>query len=173
MPLIFFSFGGFVVRSLKLFALTLCLVSSVALTAQAGGGKAGGKNSVDVYNGNNYDEADGDIRVWLISPDEAPSTKAEADALPSVNLPGMVGQGFFNLDDGEYLLVAVDEEVYETLPPDFELGPPGGNYAVRLVQLEGGEKLLFTVKDDPDGVAPIISDGIDPPGAGGGVGDPL
>ncbi|MEM8733915.1 MAG: hypothetical protein AAGG44_06830 [Planctomycetota bacterium] len=157
-------------RNLKFVALVLCLVGSMGLTAQAGGGKGGGKNSVDVYNGNQYDEADGDIRVWLISPDEAPSTKAEADALPSVNLPGMVGQGFFNLDDGEYLLVAVDEEVYETLPPEFELGPPGGAYAALALELEGGEKLQFTVTDDPENTAPIISEGINPPGGPGGPG---
>ncbi|MFN3191944.1 MAG: hypothetical protein ACE361_15650 [Aureliella sp.] len=157
-------------RNLKVFALVLCLVGSIGLTAQAGGGKGGGKNSVDVYNGNSYDDADGDIRVWLISPEEAPSTKAEADALPSVNLPGMVGQGFFNLDDGEYLLVAVDEGVYESLPPEFELGPPGGNYAAKLIELEGGEKLQFTVTDDPEAVAPIITDGIDPSGGPGGAG---
>lgn len=151
-----------------LFALVLCLVGSTALTAQAGGGKGGGKNKVDVFNGNQYDEADGDIRVWLISPDEIPATKADADALPSSNLPGQVGQGFLNLEDGTYVLVAVDEEVYEMLPDDFELGEPGGNYAAEVIELEGGQVLLFTVTDDPERTAPIISEGIDPPGGPGG-----
>ena len=151
-------------------SLVMCLVGMMGISAQAGGGKGGGKNSVEVLNGNSFDVEDGDIRIWLLTEDdEVPQTKADAEALGGRNLTANSINGFYDLDDGDYILVAAYESAYQSLPDDFEL-EPGVTYSFQPIELEGGMCAKFTVKTSEEG-PPTISEGFDFSGNLPGPGD--
>ena len=136
----------------------LCCTNSVF----AGSGKGGGKLSVDVCNGNEFDDENGDIRVWLLTEAEAaepPTTKAEADALPSVNVASAAFATFFDLDEGNYVLVASNENHYQSLEDDdsFE---PGVDWSVAIFDVL--EVNAFTVTNgEGETRLPVISEGCD------------
>ncbi|MEM7476146.1 MAG: hypothetical protein AAF483_14220 [Planctomycetota bacterium] len=141
--------------------------------AFAGGGKGSGKNSVDVANGNSFDDENGDIQVWLLSEeDKVPETKADADALVSVVVTAgpFSRVGFLDQEDGTYILVAANKTAYESLD-DGDTITAGQEYSAIEVVLAGGENKKFTVSNDPKGGPPLITEGIlPPPGGPGGPG---
>ena len=156
--------------SFRLVAIAFCFTVLLGSNALAGGGKAGGKNSVDVANGNAFDDENGDIQVWLLSDsDEVPETKEEASALRSV----VVSSGpftrvrFLDQEDGEYILVAANKTAFESLE-DSDPITAGQEYSALALMLDGGETKEFTVTNDPESGPPVITDGIRlPPGAPG------
>lgn len=160
------------IATLRFSVMLGCLISIMGTTALAGGGKGGGKNNVDVANGNAFDDENGDVQVWLLSEDDdVPTTKAEADAAGGVVLgAGPFSQiRFTGMDDGNYLLVAANKNAYEALDDDAPI-TPGVEVSAEAIELAGGETLAFTVTNDPNGGPPIISEGIEGPGGPGGPG---
>lgn len=163
--------------------LFLCLlVAGITLGcseyALGGVGKGGGKNSVDVCNTNAFDDENGDIRVWLLTESEAdppPATKAEADALCSIVVAGQSMATFANLDAGNYVLVAANENHYSGLDDDAAI-TIGTDFSVQAFTLEQGTLEYSVVNSDSETSVPVITEGCgddegDGDGDGGDGGD--
>lgn len=135
-----------------------------------GSGKGGGKNFVDICNHNQFDDENGDIRIWVLTEEEAsnpPATKAEAEALESVLVAAESLESVGDLDMGAtYVLVATNETHFQSLGADDSFAPETDFSVAQFVS--EGPMSFSVVNGDGDNRVPVITEGCD---GGGDDGD--